>query len=109
IEPDVVAVLRRPAQPLDPPLISALLHHIPTIERVSPTLSGLAEKIRRDPGHDFRLEILIQSEELTVCPYVGAVVVHEDRDIADNTNCTIGAVTPQGPPLFVESELQRAA
>src|SRR5271170_4979889 len=47
IEPDVVAVLRRPTQPLNPPLVAALLHHIPAVERIPPALSRLAEKIGR--------------------------------------------------------------
>ena len=42
-------------------------------------------------------------------PNVGAVVVHEDRDIAHDANRALGAVPPQGLPLLVEGELQGAA
>ena len=109
IEADVVTVLRRPAQPLNPPFVAARLHHIPAVERISPALSGLAEKIGRHACHDFRLKILVQPEQFAVRPNVGAVVVHEDCDVAHHTDRALGAVTPQGPPLFVESELQRAS
>ena len=42
-------------------------------------------------------------------PNLGAVVIHKYRDIANHANCTVGAVTPQGAPLLVESELQCTA
>src|ERR1700729_2403067 len=41
-------------------------------------------------------------------PNGGAVVVHEDRDVAHNADLALRAVTTQRPPLFVKSELQRA-
>ena len=40
-------------------------------------------------------------------PNVGAVVVHEDGDVAHNPDFALRAVTTQRPPLFVKSELQR--
>src|SRR3984957_17838188 len=42
-------------------------------------------------------------------PYIGAVMVHEDRDIAHHPYPPPRAVTPQRPPLFIEGKLQRAS
>src|SRR5260370_14014321 len=42
-------------------------------------------------------------------PTVGTVVVHEDRDIADDADGPLGAVTAQRPPLLIKSELQCAS
>src|SRR5581483_1953389 len=53
IEADVVAVVRGPAQALNPPLVAALFHHVPAVQRIPPALSRLAEKIRWNAGNDF--------------------------------------------------------
>ncbi len=42
-------------------------------------------------------------------PDIGAVIVHEDCDVAHDADRLLRAVTPQRPPLFVEGELQRAS
>src|ERR1700722_18071183 len=39
-------------------------------------------------------------------PDVGAVVVHEDGNIAGNTDRALRTIKPQGLPLFVKSKLQ---
>src|SRR4051812_33145912 len=36
IEPDVIKVASRPTQTIDPPRISAFLHHIPTVQGIAP-------------------------------------------------------------------------
>ena len=64
IEANVVAIARRPAQPVDPPTVPALLQHVPTIERAAPALSCLAEKIRRHSGNHFRIEICIEAKQI---------------------------------------------
>src|SRR5258708_38938616 len=53
IEPDVVAVARCPSQTLDPPFVARGFQPVPTVKRVAPALSSLAEKIRRHTGHHF--------------------------------------------------------
>src|SRR5208282_6183909 len=109
IEPNVIAVAGRPAQPAHPPFVAPGLHHIPAVKRVAPTLTSLAEKIRGHAGDDFGLEVLIQAEQIAVHPDIGAVVVDEDSDVAHNANRTLRAVSPEGLPLLVECELQGAA
>src|SRR3984885_10657244 len=108
VEPDVVAVLGRPAQALNPPLIASRLHHIPAVKGIAPTLSGLAEEIRRHAGNYVRLKVLIQTEYIAVGPYVGAVVIHKKRHVAHDTDLALGAITPQRLPLLVEGKLQGA-
>src|SRR6478752_703935 len=52
IEADVVAMVRGPAQALNPPLVAALFHHVPAIQGITPALSRLAEKVRGNAGHN---------------------------------------------------------
>src|SRR5215469_3265263 len=42
-------------------------------------------------------------------PDVGAVMIHENGDIADHADGAIGAIFPERSPLLVEGELQGAA
>src|ERR1700757_183388 len=42
-------------------------------------------------------------------PDVGAVVIHEDGDIAHDADGPLGAVAPQCAPLLVKGELEGAA
>src|SRR5581483_5206384 len=60
IEPDVVAGLRRPAQTTDPPTIAPRPHYVPVVQRISPALSGGAERVRRNSGHHLGLKVLFQ-------------------------------------------------
>ena len=109
IEADVVAVVGGPAQALDPPLVAAGLHDVPAVERIAPALSGLAEKIWGDAGDDFGTQIFVEAEQVGLSPDIGAVVVDEDGDVANDADGALRTVAAQGPPLFVEGELQGAA
>src|SRR5580704_848489 len=109
IQSHVVAIPRRPPQPLNPPFISSRLHHVPAVKRISPPLPSLAEEIRRHAGHYFRLQVLLQPEKFAVHPDVGAVVIYEDGNVAHDANRAFRAIPPQRLPLFVKGKLQRAA
>src|ERR1700733_13075670 len=109
VEPDVIRVPRCPTQALDPPFISLRLHHIPAVKRIAPTLTRLAEEIRRYARDHCGLEIFIQSEQIAVHPDVGAIVIYEDGDVAYDADFVLRTVTSQCLPLFVKSELQGAA
>src|SRR5215472_8472151 len=108
IEADVVAMLRRPAQALNPPFISGLLHYVPTVQRIAPALPRLAKEIRRNAGHHLRLKIVVKAEKVRVSPDVGAIVVDEDGDVANDTNGALSTVTIKGTPLLIERKLQSA-
>src|SRR5271157_5818882 len=41
-------------------------------------------------------------------PHIGALVVDEDGDVANDPNATIGAVGAQGTPLLKKCKLQEA-
>jgi len=43
-----------------------------------------------------------------VSPNVGAVVIDEDCDVADNANRTLRTIAAQCPPLLIKCKLQRA-
>src|SRR4029077_2766432 len=109
IEAYVVAMLRGPAQALYPPLIAALLHDIPAIQRISPSLSGLAEKIGRNSSDHFGLQLAIQAKELGMSPDIGAVVVHKDGNIAHDADGALRTISTQCVPLLIECKLQGAA
>ena len=91
IEPDVVASLRGPAQAIDPPLVASRPDRIPVIERSAPALAGGAESVGRNAGDHFRLEIVLQAKKVAMRPHVGAVVGHEDRDIAHHADGALRA------------------
>src|SRR5580704_3517585 len=109
VEPDVIRVPRCPSQALNPPFISLRLHHIPAVKRIAPTLTRLAEKIRRYARDHLGLEVFIQSKKIAVHPDVGAIVIYEDGDVAYHADLALRTITSQCLPLFVESELQGAA
>src|SRR5580658_1897074 len=109
VEPDVIAVSRRPAQSLHPPLITLRLHHIPAVKRIPPALSGLAEEIRRHARNHLGIKILFQPEQFAVHPDVGAVVINKDGEIAHDADRALRTIAPQRLPLLVEGKLQGAA
>ncbi len=85
------------------------LHHVPAIKRIPPALPSLAEKIRRHARHHLRLQILLQPEKFAMHPDVGAVVIHENGNVAHNANRALRAIPPQRLPLLIKSKLQSAA
>ena len=72
-------------------------------------MARLAEKIRGNTGNDFWIQIAVQAKQLTMHPDVGAVVVHEDRNIPDDADVPLAAVAPKITPLLVKRKLQGAA
>src|SRR5258708_544021 len=108
IEPDNVARLQGPGEPLHPPIISAKLVYVPTVQRIAPTLAGGAERIGRDAGHDCGLQIFVQIEKIRVAPDVGAVIVDEDGHDAHDFDSTLREITPQRAPLLEERKLNHA-
>src|SRR5256885_16439111 len=56
IEANVIEVMCRPAQAIDPPRIPLFSHDVPPIERAAPALASLAEEIRRDTRYDLGLK-----------------------------------------------------
>jgi hypothetical protein len=42
-----------------PPFVTILLHDIPAIERIAPTLPGLAEVVWGDPCHNGRIAVFL--------------------------------------------------
>src|ERR1700692_3188140 len=109
IEADVVKMLRDPSHTVDPPRISPLLHHVPAIKRMAPALTVFTEKIGRNAGDDFGIEVGIQTKQIGVGPDVSAVEIHKDRDVAHNANRMLSAIGSKRLPLFEEEKLSGAA
>src|SRR5260370_687793 len=109
VEADEVASLRGPAQALHPQAIAGCAHGLPVVEWIAPALSGGAEIIGRDARDDFRLKVIFfQPEQVAVRPYIGAVVIHENGDVADDTNGLFRAVVTQRVPLLPEEKLHNS-
>src|SRR5713226_3126239 len=109
VEADEVAGLRGPAQAPHPPAIASGAHGLPVVEWIAPALSGGTEIVGRDAGDDFRLKVIFfQPEQVAVRPYIGAVVIHENGNVADDTNGLFRAVVTQSVPLLPEEKLHNS-
>ena len=75
----------------DPPVEAALAQHAPLVERVAPALAGRGEVVGRDAGDADRAALLVKLEDLGVGPDVGAVVVDEDGDVAEDADASLAA------------------
>src|SRR5579871_4151532 len=105
IEPDNVTHLQRPFHALDPPVISLGFACFPTIERITPPLSSNTESIRRHARNHGGLQVPVEHKEVWIAPYIGAVIVHKNSDIAHDPDIALAAVLPQRPPLLKECKL----
>src|SRR6185312_6496857 len=108
IEAHNVAGLYRPAQTIDPPLISPDLELAPVVERISPALPRGTERIGRNAGNDYRCQVVMEAKDVGMRPDISAVVADEDCDIADDSNTSFSAVRTQLAPLIEKRELQEA-
>src|ERR1700691_6509378 len=108
IQADVVKILRRPPHAVDPPRVALFPHHIPAVEWIAPALAVFAEKIRRHARNHFRVKFGVQTKELGMSPDIGAIKIHEDRNVARDANAFSCAIRSQRLPLFEEKKLHRA-
>src|SRR5579872_6841214 len=83
IETNDVAGLKRPFHALNPPVVSALAEDIPSIQRIPPALSSCAEEVRRHTRDVDRPAFLVELKDLRMAPDVGAIEIHENRDVSD--------------------------
>src|SRR5271154_5511239 len=109
IESDIVKILCHPAHAVYPPCVSLFFHHVPTVERIAPTLAILAEKIGRHSGDDLGIKFGVQAKQIGMRPDIGAVEIHEDRNVAHDTNRMFRTIGSKRLPLFEEKKLHRAA
>src|SRR6185437_12324004 len=85
---------------------AVVAHFIPFVERVSPALASSGEVVGRDAGDPNRSEVFVQFEEVGASPDVGAVVVDEDGNVADELDAALRAVGAEGTPLIVKRGLE---
>ena len=69
---------------LFPPGKMILFHNIPIINGISPFLSVIRKCIRRTPSHVNRVKCLIQLILSRICPHIGTIQCHINRDISNN-------------------------
>src|SRR4029453_13697859 len=93
------------AETVDPPLIARLRHFLPTINGIAPALAGGTEIIGWHAGHDQRVTLLIEVEQVSIGPHLGTVVFHIDGHVSNNAYALLMAVSPQRGPLLEEGIL----
>src|SRR6185312_14576309 len=99
VEADDVVEIMGAARAVNPPIEAVVAHFIPFVERVSPALASSGEVVGRDAGDPNRSEVFVQFEEVGASPDVGAVVVDEDGNVADELDAALRAVGAEGTPL----------
>ena len=92
-------------EPISPPAIIILSHPIPAIERVSPSLPGLAKIVRRDTGDKGWLAVLFQEKEVRVGPDIGAIKGDKDGNITNDANPSLVSIRFEFKPLSEKEEL----
>src|SRR5438445_12959423 len=80
IKTNVIAGLRSPAQPLNPPFVTARPHGVPGVKRMPPALSGCANRIKRDAATDLGIESHIQGTQFGMRPHVRAGVIEKNGE-----------------------------
>src|SRR5271156_328669 len=82
-------------QAVDPPGEALLLKDIPAIQGIPPTLTGSGEVVGGHAGDADGQEMLVELEDAGIGPHIGAVVVDEDGDVADELDLALGTVVAQ--------------
>src|SRR5205814_10703437 len=85
IKTNVIAGLRSPAQPLNPPFVTAPPHDISVVKRIPPALPGRAKRIRRNAGYDARIKVLIQAIHFGMRTNVRPFVNHKNGNVTHST------------------------
>ena len=106
VEPHRVEARERLLEATAPPRVPVALHARPSIERVAPALAGGAEVVGGHACDGVRHAVGIEIEQLAVLPHVGAVVGHEDGEVADEPDAARVHVASKGGPLPIEQPLQ---
>ena len=93
-------------QSLDPPAVAGIGHLLPVVDGIAPELTVLGESIGGTACHHFGAAVLVQLEQLRLCPDIGAVQRNVNGHVTDDADALIVGVAPQRLPLFVELILQ---
>ena len=101
-----VIKLGRSLDALKPPLVVGLLEIIPVVERIAPELTGSREIIRRTACHRDGIAVVIELEDLGICPGVGAVHSDINRHIAQDLDAQTVDIGAERLPLLIKLELQ---
>src|SRR5579863_1912366 len=107
IEADNITGLQSPGHALYPPVVVRGFARIPAVKRIAPSLACGAECIGRNAGHYGWLQFIVQVKKFRMPPYVGAIVIYEDRYIANYLDSTLHAIMAKSAPLLKECKLHR--
>ena len=98
IDAEAVVELGAATCPLAQPFIPGPLVHLPPVDRQSPVLPGLRERIGRHADRRVDPELVLAR------PDVGAVAADHEREVAEDADR--GTVAPGAEPLIVGEPLQ---
>src|SRR5205823_2212534 len=76
---------------------------------ITPTLTGFAECVGRNAGHNFGRKVGLQAENVGMRPDIGAIVIHENGNVADDADSSRRAIFAQRAPLLEKCKLNSAA
>ena len=93
IQPTDIEPSKSCSQALDPPAVVLLLERLPPIHRDTPNLSRFGEIIGRNSRDHRGVSVGIQFEKIGMCPYIGALMRHEQGNITDQADLFGGAVS----------------
>ena len=93
------------ADAIHPPAEAVGAQRIPVVQRVAPELAVGVEIIGRHAGHGLRAAGCIHAKDPPVPPYLDAVEVHVERNVAEQAHALRVGVIPQALPLAVEQVL----
>ena len=82
VYPDDIEQLAAVIQPVKPEFKTVLLHVIPVVDRISPSLTGCTEIIRRYSCDEGRLSIGSKKEVFLTRPYVKRVYSDVDWNVS---------------------------
>ena len=95
----------------DPPVVVTLPQILPVIKRVPPQLAVCRKSVRRASGDCRRIPLGIKLEKLRICPGIGTVERHINRNVPDEADALLLRVGAECFPLtgeFILLELPEA-
>ena len=107
IDADAIDERQQGAKPIDPPAVSGPFEHIPPVVGIPPQLPGRAEIVGRHAGEHGRPAVGVEAKQLPSRPDVGAVVRHENRQVAHDLNRSRAAGVMHTLPLLEEQKLRQ--
>src|SRR6202050_2874090 len=86
IQANHIDVSQQSTHPIDAPPIASGAHGIPVVNGIAPQLTLRAEIIGRNSGNEAWPTLLIEQEQLRVCPNITGIRRNKEGQIADQAH-----------------------